>query len=110
MATPTSSTPPGSDSALRAYEDKVAADMRDAKGRLEQFAANAKDKAAQAEVAAVNSLKTAQHNIDRKLQDLKGTHAEHMARAKADIDADVATFKASVDDFASKFKASTAKK
>src|SRR5262249_22499135 len=79
-------------STLKTYEDKVRAQMQDAKTRLEQFEAKAKEKGAQAEVAAVNNLKTAKANIDRKLQDLKKTHDAYVTRAKADIDADVATF------------------
>jgi len=94
---------------LKAYEDKVKAQLQDAKTRLEQFEAKAKEKGAQAEITAVNGLKTAKANIDRKLQDLKKTSDTHVARAKADIDANVATFKASVDDFNAKFKSSAKK-
>ena len=95
---------------LKAYHEQVSAQVQEGKARLEQLEAKARQKQAKAEIADIVGLQSARQNIDRKLQDLKGTHAEHMARAKADIDADVATFKASVDDFASKFKASTAKK
>jgi hypothetical protein len=51
---------------------------------------------------AINSVNTAQQHIDRKLQDLKTTHASNMSRAKADIDADVATFKAAIDELSAK--------
>ena len=104
MANTTAQATPSS--TLKAYEDKVKAQLQDAKGRVEQFEARAREKGAQAEITAVNGLKTAKANIDRKLQDLKKTSDTHVARAKADIDADVATFKASIDDFNAKFKSS----
>ena len=107
MATANTQATPSS--TLKAYEDKVKTQLQDAKARLEQFEAGAKAKGAHAEITAVNSLKTAKANIDRKLQDLKKTNDTYVARAKADIDADVATFKASVDDFNAKFKSSAKK-
>lgn len=82
---------------LDAYQDRITALAREAKAKLEEFAIKATGKAAQAEIAAITSLNLAKANIDRKLQDLKSTHQEYQARAKAEIDADVAKFKASVD-------------
>ena len=107
MATANAQATPSS--TLKAYEDKVRAQLQDAKARVEQFEARAKEKGAQTEITAVNGLKTAKANIDRKLQDLKKTNDTYVARAKADIDADVATFKASVDSFNAKFKSSAKK-
>jgi hypothetical protein len=104
MATANTQATPSS--TLKAYEDKVKTQLQDAKARVEQFDARAKEKGAQAEITAVNGLKAAKANIDRKLQDLKKTSDAHVARAKADIDADVATFKASVDEFNAKFRSS----
>jgi hypothetical protein len=49
-------------------------------------------------------------NIDRKLQDMKTTNATLVSRAKADIDADVATFKASIDELATRVKTHSGKK
>jgi hypothetical protein len=82
---------------IKAYEDKIVSQLQQARSKLQQLEAQAKDKRAQAEVATISSLKTAQQNIDRKLQDLKKTHDTHVTQAKADIDADIATFKASID-------------
>ena len=107
MATTNAQATPSS--TLKAYEDKVKAQLQDAKARVDQFEGRAKEKGAHAEITAVNGLKTAKANIDRKLQDLKKTSDTHVARAKADIDADVATFKASVDNFNAKFKSSAKK-
>jgi len=81
------------------YEAKVKAQLEEAKARLDQFGTKASEKGAQAKSAASASLNTAKQNIDRKLQDLKTTHASNVARAKADIDEDVAAIKSSIDEF-----------
>ena len=106
--TTTTSTSHTASETLKAYEDKIKAQIGDAKVKLEQFEAKAKDKRAQAETAAIDHLKAVKENIDRRLQDLKTTHASSVARAKSEIDAEVAKFKASIDELGAKFK--TAKK
>jgi gas vesicle protein len=89
---------------LKAFEDKIQAQIDGAKTKLQQFEATAKAKGSAAETATVNNLKTTKQNIDRKLQDLKTTHDTHVAHAKSDIEADVAKFKASVEELGAKFK------
>ena len=88
----------------QSHEEAIAAQMRDAKAKLEQFAANAKGKGAEAQAAAIKGLNTAKQHIDQKVQDLKTTSEQYRSRAKADIAADVATFKASVDKLAGSFE------
>jgi len=88
----------------QSHEDAIGAQMRDAKAKLEQLEAKAKDKGARAQAAAITGLNTAKHYIDQKVQDLKTTSEQHRSRAKADIAADVATFKASVDKLTGSFK------
>ena len=107
MATTTTQAAPNP--MLKAYQDKVAAQVQEAKAKLEQLEAKAKKKKAQGEIAAINTMKTAKQNIDRKLQDLKATHDSNVARAKTEIDADVAKFKASIDELSGKSKPQTAK-
>ena len=89
---------------LKAYEDKISSQVRDANTKLEEIESKAKEQKAQAEIATVNRLKTARENIDRKLQTLKTTHDADVAQAKTDIDAEVAKLKSSVDELATKFK------
>jgi hypothetical protein len=111
MATPTTSnTPEGSSATLKAYQDKITAQIQEAKSTLEQFEAKAKEKKAEAEITAINKLKTTKQNIDQKLQDLKTTNSAHMTQAKAEIDAEVAKFKASIDEVAAKVKSYSATK
>jgi hypothetical protein len=105
MALPTMPSSSGPKATLKAYEDKINAQLQEAKDRLAQFDAKARAKDAAAEAAAVKDLHGARQNIDRRLQDLKTTHGTHVSRAKAAIDAEVAKLKTSLDGFAAKFKA-----
>ncbi len=105
MATPnTPSTPQAPNPTLKAYEEKVRAQVQEAKAKLEQVEAKAKEQKADIEITAINRLKTTKQDIDRKLQGLKTTQDEHLARARADIDADVSKFKASVDTLSGKLR------
>ncbi len=89
---------------LKAYEEKLTAQVQEAKARLEEFEARAKEQKAQAEIDAIGKLKTTRRNIDRKLQDLKTTHEAHVTQAKADLDAEVARFKTGVEELGAKLK------
>jgi hypothetical protein len=101
MATP--DTQPGIGSTLQAYEDKIAAQIHAANTRLAELEAKAKPRREQAEIAAINGLKSARQNLERMLVDLKTTRDAQMARAKADIDAAIVAFQASLEDFRRKF-------
>ena len=90
--------------ALKAYEEKIRAQLDEAKAKLSRYEAQAKEAKAQAEISIINSAKTARENIDRKLHDLKTMHDADMTRGKADIDSAVAKFKASVDEVGAKLK------
>jgi uncharacterized protein YukE len=90
--------------ALEAFEDQIAAQIQEGKARLEQLEAKAKGKGAEAETAAINTLKAAKQNISRKVQELKRTHESDMATAKADIEADVADLKSAIDALGAKLK------
>ena len=100
----------GQGAMLKAYVDKIRAQVHEAKAKLDLFQAKAQNKKAQAHIEAIGSLKTAKDNIEKKLQDLSTTHDAHVVRAKADIDAEVARFKATIDALATKFKADSTTK
>ena len=91
-------TTPTASATLRAYEDKVNTEIQETKTKLEQLEAKAKEKRAQAELNAINSLKDTRENIQGKVQDLKTTHASHMARAQTAIDADLAALKSRIEE------------
>src|SRR5262249_45958494 len=87
---------------IAAFQDKVKTDIQGAKAKLDEF--ETKAKAAGKHAAEIAGLTTAKDNISRKLQDLKTTHASNVARAKADIDAEVTSFKASLSALGEKLK------
>jgi hypothetical protein len=89
---------------IKAFEDKVNAQLQDAKAKLEGIEAQAKGKMAQAEIDALNGLKTKRQAIDKKRQDLKVSGKAKEAKIKADIEADMTKFKASLDQLGTKFK------
>jgi hypothetical protein len=97
-------TTPKTNPTLKAFEDKVTAQVQEGKTRLEQLEAKAKEKNEQSELAAINSLKSTRENIHRKLQDLKTTHEDHMARAQTAIEADVTAFKSRLQELSAKLK------
>ncbi len=101
METP--NTEPGTASTLKAYEDKIAAQIHAANTRIDEFEANSKPRRAQAEITAINGLKAARQHIERKLVDLKTMRDAQVARAKTDIDAATVALQASLEDFRRKF-------
>jgi undecaprenyl pyrophosphate synthase len=96
--------------AIKAYADKVGAQIQEGKARLEQLEAKAQVKKAQAEIAAIAGLMTARKSLQQKVQDLTTTHQSNVPRAKAEIDADVASFKSAIDELGAKLKAQFAAK
>ena len=101
METP--GTQPATGSTLQAYEEKIAAQIHAANVRIDEFETKAKPRRVQAEIAAINGLKAARQNIERMLVDLKSTRDTQVTRAKADIDAAIGAFQASLEDFRRKF-------
>ena len=108
METP--NTQPGKASTLQAYEDKIAAQIHAANTRIDEFEATAKPKRAQAEITAINGLKATRQNLETMLVDLKTTRDAQVALAKADIDAAIVAFQASLEDFRRKFTTPSEKK
>src|SRR5512133_3354488 len=90
---------------LKAYEEKITAQVQEAKAKLEEFEARAREQKAQGEIDAIGKLKVAKQNIDRKLQELKTTQETHVARAKAEVDTEVVRFKTAVEELGAKLKA-----
>jgi len=91
---------------IKAYQDKINAQLQEAKALLNGFEAHAKGKMAQSEIDAINRLKAKHQEIEKKVHhDLKiAGEVAIAAKVKADIDAEMARFKTSVDQLAAKFK------
>jgi|SRR6185436_213711 len=110
MTTQTQSTKQAQTATVKAYVDKIKAQIHVAKAALDLFEAAAQKKKAQAEIAAIGELKTARENIEKRLQDLSGTHEPHVSRAKAAINEEVARFNATINELATKVRSHSATK
>lgn len=88
----------------KAYEEKVNAQLQQAKAQLGEFEAHAKGKMAQAEIDTINRLKSKHQEIDKKRQDLKTVSDAKVGQIKAEIDADVAKLKTSLADLGTRLK------
>ena|SRR5579859_3882518 len=88
----------------KAYEEKIGAQLQQAKAQLGELEASAKGKMAQAEIDTINHLKTKQQEIDKKRQDLKTTADAKVEQVKAEIDTELAKLKTSLGELATKLK------
>src|SRR5260370_23452172 len=95
---------------IKAYREKISAQLQEAKAVLNGFEAQAKGKLAQSEIDTITSLKAKNQEIDKKVhQDLKVTgEVTLVAKIKSDIDAEMAKFKASLDQLNTKVKSQPA--
>lgn len=92
------------DVTIRAYEEKVKAQLEQAKAQLAEFEARAKGKMAQAEIDSIHHLKTKHQEIDKKRQELKTAGDAKSEQIKAEIDAEIANFKTGLAQLATKLK------
>ena len=95
---------PAQSAVIKAYQDKISAKVQEAKAKLELVEATARQKKASSELAAINGLMAGWQGIETRIKDLKTTHESNVSRAKAEIDADVTKFKASIEEIAAKLK------
>ena len=95
---------------IKAYQQKISAQLQEAKAVLNGVEAHAKGKLAQSEIDAINRLKAKQQEIEKKVHhDLKVAEAATLAaKVKSDIDAEITKFKASVDQLSAKVKSQPA--
>jgi ribosomal protein L9 len=91
---------------IKAYQEKINAQLQEAKAVLNGLEAHAKGKLAQSEIDAIARLKAKHQEIEKKVhQDLKTTgEVAVAAKIKSDIDAEMTKFKTSVDQLAAKSK------
>jgi hypothetical protein len=91
---------------IKAYQQKIGAQLQEAKAKLDGLEAHAKGQLAQSEIEQIARLKTKKQEIDSKLhQDLKTAGEVTLAaKIKADIDAEMTRFKTSLDQVAAKVK------
>jgi uncharacterized coiled-coil DUF342 family protein len=90
----------------KVYEEKISAQLHEAKALIDEFEAHAKKNKAEAKIEKINTLKKKREEIEKKLHQLLkvGVAANVATQIKADIDAELGKFKASLEEFASKHK------
>jgi hypothetical protein len=95
---------------IKAYQEKVNAQLQEAKAVLNGFEAHAKGKVAQSEIDTIARLKAKHQEIEKKVhQDLKTTgEVAVAAKIKSDIDREMTKFKTSVDQISAKVKSQPA--
>jgi hypothetical protein len=95
---------------IKAYQEKINAQLQEAKAVLKGFEAHAKGKLAQSEIDTIARLKAKNQEIEKKVhQDLKTTgEVAVAAKIKSDIDTEMTKFKASVDLLSAKVKSQSA--
>jgi uncharacterized protein involved in exopolysaccharide biosynthesis len=86
----------------KAYEEKVRAELQQAKSRLEELEARSKAEDEQAANDLINQVKTTHETIEKQLQELKTTAAEEMEQEKAEIDGGIAKLRAGLTELATK--------
>ena len=91
---------------IKAYQEKVNAQLQEAKAVLGGLEAHAKGKLAQSEIDTIARLKAQHQEIEKKVRhDLKTTgEVAVAAKIKSDIDAQMTKFKTSVDQLSAKVK------
>jgi ABC-type phosphate transport system auxiliary subunit len=97
------------DKTTKAYEEKISAQLQQAKAQLEGLEARAKSKMAQAEIETIGHLKATQRELEKKRQDLKTSVDAKVQQIKSEIDKEMATFKTSLEQLAAKLKGEHAK-
>jgi hypothetical protein len=105
MATASTPSGTGTSATLKVYEDKINAQIRHAKARLDRFEAKAATQRTQAESKAIEQLKTTRQNLEQKVRELKTIQAANLERAEDDIDAEVAKLRTSIDKLTAEFNA-----
>ena len=89
---------------MKAFEEKVSAQLQEAKAKIDEIEAQVKGKLAQAEIDAIKFFKTTRQEIDKKRQDLRTSSETRAAQLKSEIEADVAKLKTSLEQFSTKVK------
>jgi hypothetical protein len=95
---------------IKAYQEKISAQLQEGKALLNGFEAHAKGNLAQSEIDTIAHLKAKNQEIDKKVHhDLKAAGAVAVAeKIKSDIDGEIAKFKTSLNQLTAKLKSQPA--
>jgi len=91
---------------IKAHEEKIGAQLHEAKALLEEVEAHARRKKAQAEIEKITGLKSKKQEIEKKLQQLvkTGVEAKAAVQIKTDIEVEVAKLKTSLGEIATRLQ------
>ena len=95
---------------IKAYQEKINAQLQEAKAVLNGFEAHAKGKLAQSEIDTINRLRAKNQEIEKKVHQNLKTAADVAvaAKVKSDIDTEMSQFKTSLDQLSAKIKSQSA--
>ena len=95
---------------IKAYQEKINAQLQESKAVLSGLEAHAKGKLAKSQIDAINRLKAKHQEIEKNVrQDLKAAgEVAIAAKTQSDIDAEMAKFKASLDQLSATIKSQPA--
>jgi hypothetical protein len=93
---------------MKAYEEKIGAQLKEAKAKLDEFEAHLKGKQADAEIELTQAMRTSHHNIEKKREQLKTAGEALATKTKADIDAELAKLKGLSEQLAARIKTRSA--
>jgi hypothetical protein len=89
---------------IKAYEEKIRAELQKARAELVELEARAESDFAQAQIDLLKDAKAFQTEIEEKLHELKKTGAANAEQVKAYIDPKMAKLKSSLAELAGKIK------
>lgn len=81
---------------FKAYEEKLNAQLQQAKSQLEEFESRAKSAGTRAEVETIHHLKTMRQEIEKKNRELRSAGEDSVQQIKTELDAQMAKLKTSL--------------
>jgi hypothetical protein len=95
---------------IKAYQEKIGAQLQEAKAVLNGFEGHAKGKLAQSEIDTITRLKAKNREIEKKVHhDLKAAgEVAVAAKIKSEVDAEMTKFKASLDQLSARIESPSA--
>jgi len=90
---------------LKAYEDKVASQLAAVKAKLSELEAHFKGKKADTEIETIRGLKTAHHDIEKKVNELKMVGEAKVGHLKTEIDGGLANVNTKLTQLSNKLHA-----
>jgi hypothetical protein len=78
---------------VKAYNQKVRAELQQAKSKLDELAARSKAEDKQAATDLINQLKSTHHSIEKKIEEVNTSAAEEIQEEQAEINAGISKLK-----------------